>query len=207
MLLVDIARALLDILGSLLVGLLLLRTWATAIGMPARNPLAHFARALTDWLVRPLARVIPSRGRVEWAALLAALVATVIIVAVKVAVSGLSIAWDLVLIESVRQLLQWALTLIIWVTLIYVVISWVNPLAPVAPALVDVAATAARADPAHPAGHRRHRPVADGPADHRLLAADDHRPHRPLVRSVGCTSHPTMTLPHAGRPDVPHQGR
>jgi len=135
MLLVDIARALLDILGSLLVGLLLLRTWATAIGMPARNPLAHFARALTNWLVQPLARVVPSRGRVEWAALLAALVATVIIVAVKVAVSGLSIAWDLVLIESVRQLLQWALTLIIWVTLIYVVISWVNPLAPVAPAL------------------------------------------------------------------------
>jgi YggT family protein len=135
MLFVDIARALLDILGSLLVGLLLLRTWATAIGMPARNPLAHFARALTNWLVQPLARVVPSRGRVEWAALLAALVATVIIVAVKVAVSGLSIAWDLVLIESVRQLLQWALTLIIWVTLIYVVISWVNPLAPVAPAL------------------------------------------------------------------------
>jgi YggT family protein len=135
MLFVDIARALLDILGSLLVGLLLLRAWAAAIGMPARNPLAHFARALTDWLVKPLARVIPSRGRVEWSALLAALVATVVVVAVKVAVSGMSIAWDLVLVESVRQLLHWALTLVIWVTLIYVVISWVNPLAPVAPAL------------------------------------------------------------------------
>ncbi len=57
MLFVDIVRALLDILGSLLVGLLLLRAWAAAIGMPARNPLAHFARALTDWLVQPLARV------------------------------------------------------------------------------------------------------------------------------------------------------
>ena len=135
MLFVDVARALLDILGSLLVGLLLLRAWAAAIGMPARNPLAHFARALTDWLVKPLARVIPSRGRVEWSALLAALVATVVVVAVKVAVSGMSIAWDLVLVESVRQLLHWALTLVIWVTLIYVVISWVNPLAPVAPAL------------------------------------------------------------------------
>jgi len=66
MLFVDIVRALLDILGSLLVGLLLLRAWAAAIGMPVRNPLAHFARALTDWLVKPLARVIPSRGRIEW---------------------------------------------------------------------------------------------------------------------------------------------
>jgi YggT family protein len=50
-------------------------------------------------------------------------------------VAGLSLAWDLVLIESVRQLLNWALSLVIWVTLIYVIISWVNPLAPVAPAL------------------------------------------------------------------------
>ncbi len=60
MLFVDIARALLDILGSLLVGCLLLRVLGALIGMPSRNPLAHFSRALTDWLVKPLARVIPS---------------------------------------------------------------------------------------------------------------------------------------------------
>ena len=135
MLFVDVARALLDILGSLLVGLLLLRAWAAAIGMPARNPLAHFARALTDWLVRPLTRIAPSRGRVEWAALLAALIATALIVVSKIAIVGLPIAWDVVLFESLRQLVNWALTLVVWVTLIYVVISWVNPLAPVAPAL------------------------------------------------------------------------
>ena len=46
-----------------------------------------------------------------------------------------TIAWDVVFFESVRQLVNWALTLVVWVTLIYVVISWVNPLAPVAPAL------------------------------------------------------------------------
>jgi YggT family protein len=135
MLFVDIARALLDIIGSLLVGVLLLRCWASFIGMPPRNPLAHFSRVLTDWLVKPLARVIPSQGRVEWAALLAALLLSFAIVVLKVLVAGLSLAWDLVLIESVRQLLNWALTLVIWVTLIHVIISWVNPLAPVAPAL------------------------------------------------------------------------
>lgn len=135
MLFVDIARALLDILGSLLVGLLLLRAWASFIGMPARNPLAHFARALTEWLVAPLGRLLPPRGRVEWPALVAALLVTIAIVALKVLASGLTIAWDVVLFESVRLLINWALTLVVWVTLIYVVISWVNPLAPVAPAL------------------------------------------------------------------------
>jgi YggT family protein len=135
MLFVDIARSLLDIIGSLLVGVLLLRAWASFIGMPPRNPLAHFARALTDWLVRPLARVIPSRGRIEWAALFAALLLSIVITVLKVAVVGLSFAWDVVLIESVRQVVNWALTLVVWITLIHVVISWVNPLAPVAPAL------------------------------------------------------------------------
>jgi YggT family protein len=135
MLFVDIVRSLLDIVGSLLVGVLLLRTWASFIGMPPRNPLAHFARALTDWLVRPLARVIPSRGRVEWAALFGALLLSILITVLKVSVVGLNFAWDLIFVESVRQLLTWGLTLIVWITLIHVVISWVNPLAPVAPAL------------------------------------------------------------------------
>jgi hypothetical protein len=49
---VDVARALLDILGSLLVGLLLLRA-GPAIGC-RRATRWHFARALTDWLVKPL---------------------------------------------------------------------------------------------------------------------------------------------------------
>jgi YggT family protein len=135
MLLVDLARALLDILGSLLVGLLLLRTWIGATGMPSRNPLAHFARVLTDWLVKPLARIVPSRGRIEWAAVLAALLVTLLVIAAKLLVSGFPLAIDALLADGLRQFLYWALTLIVWVTLIYVLISWVNPLAPVAPAL------------------------------------------------------------------------
>ena len=49
--LADIARFLLEILGSLLVALLLLRAWMRYIGMPPRNPVAQFAFAMTNWLV------------------------------------------------------------------------------------------------------------------------------------------------------------
>jgi YggT family protein len=79
--------------------------------------------------------LVPSRGRIEWAALLGALLATVLIVAAKRALFGLPLAVDAAVLGSLVQLINWALTLIIWVTLIHVVISWVNPLAPVAPAL------------------------------------------------------------------------
>ncbi len=58
-----------------------------------------------------------------------------LIVLAKLAMVGLPLAPDIVLIEAVRQVLNWALTLVIWITLIYVLISWVNPMAPVAPAL------------------------------------------------------------------------
>jgi YggT family protein len=135
MLFIDIARALLDILGSLLVGLLLLRVWAAAIGMPPRNPLAHFARALTDWFVQPIARIVPARGRIEWAALIAAALTCVLILIVKLGMIGFPLTADVVLFGALRQLVNWALTLVIWVTLIYVLISWINPMAPVAPAL------------------------------------------------------------------------
>lgn len=135
MLLADIALLLLDILGSLVVGLLLLRAWIAAIGMPARNPLAHFARALTDWIVRPVSKLLPLRGRIDWATLLAALIVTILIVIANTALKRFPLEWDYVAVSAVRTLIHWALSLIMWVTLIHVIISWVNPLAPVAPAL------------------------------------------------------------------------
>ena len=132
--LADIARFLLDILGSLLVALLLLRAWMRYIGMPSRNPVAQFTYAMTNWLVGPISKVVPTRGRFEWAALLAALVVTLLLVIAMRAVVGADIPWDIALVAALRQLVIWGLNVIVWVTIIYVVISWVNPHAPFAPA-------------------------------------------------------------------------
>jgi YggT family protein len=132
--LADIARFLLDILGSLLVALLLLRVWMRYIGMPSRNPVAQFTYAMTNWLVGPLSRAVPGRGRLDWASLLAALLVTLLLVVAMRAIVGADIPWDIVLVAALRQLVIWGLNVIVWVTIIYVVISWVNPHAPFAPA-------------------------------------------------------------------------
>lgn len=132
--LADIARFLLDILGSLLVALLLLRVWMRYIGMPSRNPVAQFTYAMTNWLVGPISKVVPTRGRFDWASLLAALVVTLLLVIAMRAVVGADIPWDIALVAALRQLVIWGLNVIVWVTIIYVVISWVNPHAPFAPA-------------------------------------------------------------------------
>lgn len=133
--LVDIARFLLDVLGSLLVGLLILRVWIHAIGMPGRNPVVQFVVALTNWLVGPLHRVLRPRGRVDWVSLTAAFLVTLLVVILIQQLLGVNFSFDFILLTALRQLVVWALNVVVWVTIIYAIVSWVNPHAPFAPAL------------------------------------------------------------------------
>ncbi|MEF9943484.1 MAG: YggT family protein [Burkholderiaceae bacterium] len=136
--LADIARLVLDIAATLLGSLLLLRAYMFWLGMPARNPLAQFAFALTDWLVRPLTRLIPRRGRIEWPALAgAALVAAVFLAALLLLV-GMPFDPLAVLASAFLQLLRWALYLMMWLTILHALLSWVNPHAPIAPAMASL---------------------------------------------------------------------
>ena len=81
MLLADIADFLLQTLAVIIGVTLLARVYMTYLGMPARNPLAQFSIALTDWLVRPLRRLVPGAGRFDAATLLAALLVALVFLA------------------------------------------------------------------------------------------------------------------------------
>ena len=131
---VDIARFLLEILGSLLVALLILRAWMRYIGMPTRNQVSHFTFAMTNWLIVPLSRLLPARGRIDWTSIVAAYLVTLLVVLALRGLFGAPMPLDVVLVAALRQLVIWSLNIVIWVTIIYAVISWVNPHAPFAPA-------------------------------------------------------------------------
>ena len=138
MLFVEIARLLLETIGALLGVTLLLRAYMNWVGMPSRNPLAQFAIALTDWLVRPLRRVIPPAGRWDTASLVAAYLVAVVMMALTFLLIGASVStWPLgsLLITALVQVLRWCLYMVFFLTLVHVVFSWVNPYAPVAPAV------------------------------------------------------------------------
>jgi len=138
MLLVDIADFLLQTLAVIVGVTLLARVYMAYLGMPARNPLVQFAVALTDWLVRPLRRVVPSSGRFDGATLLAALLFALVLLALRLLLVGAgpeSWPWSWLLLMALIQLLRWALYLVLWLTLLHVVLSWVNPHAPIAPAV------------------------------------------------------------------------
>ncbi|MGH6609257.1 MAG: YggT family protein, partial [Burkholderiaceae bacterium] len=75
------------------------------------------------------------RGRIDWASVLAAFVFTLLVVVLVRQLIGADISLDLALLAALRQLIIWALNVVIWVTIIYAIVSWVNPHAPFAPAL------------------------------------------------------------------------
>jgi YggT family protein len=138
MLFVEIARMLIETVAALLGVTLLLRAYMNWLGMPARNPLAQFVLALTDWMVAPLRRVVPAVGRIDAASLVGAYLVAVLQLVLIFVLIGAGVAdwpWVKVLLVSLAQLLRWGLYLVMWLTIIHVVLSWVNPFAPVAPAM------------------------------------------------------------------------
>src|SRR5687767_5022802 len=101
-----------------------------ALRAPARNPIAQFTIALTDWAVRPLRRVIPGLFNLDLASLLVAWVAEVILQALLLAVLGapnlerpgiLSVVLFLALVKLVRL----SIYIFIGAIIIQAVLSWV----------------------------------------------------------------------------------
>jgi YggT family protein len=131
----DIAVLLIETAAAIFGAALLLRLYMNWAGMPSRNPLAQFVYALTDWVVRPLRRVLPAAGRFDTASLVAVLLLALIALALTDLVTAGLVYWDRALIRTPVTVVRWALNLIFWMTIIYAVLSWVNPHAPIAPAV------------------------------------------------------------------------
>jgi YggT family protein len=132
----QIALFLIETVFGLFIYLALLRFWMQALRAPFRNPVGQFVIALTDWAVVPLRRVIPSFRGLDLASLVLAWLAQILMMlalyatatAGKLAAPGIA-----ALVLSLLALLRASLHLLIFVTIVQVIISWINPEAPLAP--------------------------------------------------------------------------
>lgn len=134
--------------GGLFGSAMLLRAYMQWVRLGGRNPLSALVFALTDKVVIPLRRWIPGRAGIDWASLIGACV----VAAVTVLVLRLVAAWTLgvglahvlhpvlMAVLVVLTVLRWAMYLVVVLTLLHVVMSWVNPYAPVAPAVGQLVA-------------------------------------------------------------------
>ncbi len=130
---------LLETLFFFLMASALLRAWMNHLRVNMSGQPGRFAIAVTDWLVRPVRRVLPrslAQSRVDWGSLVAAVLLALAygalsigLVSVFVGVPGSPL---LELVErSVRILLR--VLLQGWMILLmgYAILSWVQPQSPV----------------------------------------------------------------------------
>ncbi len=91
----------------------------------------------TNWLVLPLRRAIPGTRGIDWASIVAALLASLVYVVLMVWSTGIEPLGIMpaLLIVAVLTLIKWALNLIIWMTILMALLSWLNPRSPAMPVL------------------------------------------------------------------------
>ena len=125
--LVTILKLIVDAIAVLLGSALLLRFWMQAIRVRPPAQVAQFTFQLSDWLVRPLRRVVPGMGGYDWASLIGAF----LIVLLATCVFFLA-GWPVerVLLVALERFLSWILYGFMALLVIEVIFSWINPHAP-----------------------------------------------------------------------------
>jgi YggT family protein len=131
-------------LGNLFVIAVLLRFMMQLFRVPFRNPFAQFIVALTDFAVKPLRRVVPGLLGLDWACLVLALLVELAVVMAVYWLNGFPFAlagakvWPVMLGLAVVRLLSLAIYMIIGLTLVRAVLSWVNTNTPLMPVVYEL---------------------------------------------------------------------
>jgi len=115
----------------------LVRFWMQVLRAPARNPLAQFTMALTDFAVKPVRRFLPGFFKLDVASLAVAWVAEVLLLAIVSVLQGVEIvngtALSVLLFLAAVKLVRLTVYIIMGAVLLQALLSWVNPYHPVAP--------------------------------------------------------------------------
>jgi YggT family protein len=123
----QIAVFLLNIVFGLLVGAALLRCYMNFTRVPLANPLGQFILALTDWLVKPLRKILPPAGRFDWASFAAALLLSIlsaVLMSLLVNLSPGGIGG--IIVFAMEEMLRVALQGLMLLLLVYAVLSWIS---------------------------------------------------------------------------------
>jgi YggT family protein len=94
---------------------------------------------LTDWIVKPLRRVIPGAGGIDWSSLIAAYLICLFAVCLLIVVSSIMqpfMHWpefEFIFGLAAIWLIKWAIWTVIVVLMVSATLSWFNPFSPSLP--------------------------------------------------------------------------
>ena len=125
-----ILKLIVDTAAGVLGGVLLLRFWMQVTRVRPPASVAQFTFTVSDWLVRPLRRIVPGAGGYDWASLIGAFL-------VVLAATSIMLLWgtsgQAVVLIALFRFLDWILYGFMGLLIIEVIFSWINPHAPLAP--------------------------------------------------------------------------
>ncbi len=126
----SILQLIVDAIAGVLGGVLLLRFWMQAIRVRPPASVAQFTFTLSDWLVRPMRRIVPGVGGYDWASLIGALLVVLLATSLMLlqGLDGMS-----VLVYGLYRFCSWILYGFMALLIVEVIFSWINPHAPLAP--------------------------------------------------------------------------
>ena len=135
----QIAGFLVDVVAGFFVYLLLARFLFQWLRVPFRNAVGEFIIAVTNWMVVPARRVIPSLAGLDVASLLLAWMLQALLLHVLYLIAGLDfspapgIAAAILAGLALLDLARFTIYIFVFSLIVQAVLSWVNPYSPVAP--------------------------------------------------------------------------
>jgi YggT family protein len=137
--LIRILSFLLETLFFVLIGAALLRAWMNYLRINMRAQPGIFVMAVSDWIVKPLRRLLPkavAQSRVDWASVLAAFALALLYVLLSVLLIGTlsggghdfsPALLPALLLGALKMLIRVALQVAFIAVLAFAIISWVQP--------------------------------------------------------------------------------
>ncbi|UOF93766.1 MAG: YggT family protein [Bordetella sp.] len=130
----DILRFLLEITFNLFGAALITRIWIYSIRLHSFHPLSRSVIQITDWLIIPIQKIVRPGPNLDWSSLIGSwLTALVYLISIWMSTWKNLIPSHLtgsLIIAAFVTISKWSLNLIIWLTLIQTILSWLNPMAP-----------------------------------------------------------------------------
>jgi len=114
-------------LFSLYILAVMLRFLLGAVSADFYNPVSQFLVRITNPVLAPMRRIIPSVGKYDTSALLLMLLLQIVSLVLMVLLRGSSVSIMALLLFAVAELVLLLINIFIFSILVQVVLSWINP--------------------------------------------------------------------------------
>jgi YggT family protein len=91
------------------------------------NPISQFLVKITNPLLIPLRKIIPGAGKIDVAAIILMVILQLIMLAIIVALRGVTPPLLTLLVTAIGQLVILAINVFLFAIIVQVIISWINP--------------------------------------------------------------------------------